>query len=1667
MTIGPASGDRLIISQSSAAGIIAWEGFSIGAGAAVHFANGAGATLNRVAGDVPSAIDGRLTATGSVYLVNPAGIAIGSDGQVSTGGSFFAATHDVDDESFLAGGVLTFQGASDGAVVNRGRIESAGGDVALIARSVENAGAIAAPAGTAALAAGYEVLARPADHGDGKFAVRVGGADTAATTTGAIRAASAEIRAHGGNVYALAGNTAGIVSATGVAAEDGRIFLTAPGGAVAVDGTVAATAADGAGGLVVVTGTRVDIGATGHLDASGSRGGTVLVGGDWRGGRDAATRLLPETAVATAQTTTVAAGARIAADGENGDGGIVAVWSDGTTSTHGRLSARGATGGRIETSGRHVDVGGAIDAGPGGLWLLDPNDLAIDAPLAATIAATLGGGADVTQQTTLAGVGGSGDITVAAPITWGTDATLTLEAYRNVAVAAAITSTGGGGVTLRADSEGTGDGTVSFNGAGAISTAGAVEILYNPTSYATPTDFSGDVVGGGSLTAYMLVNDVNQLQAMASGPAGRYALGRDIDASATIGWNAGAGFAPIGDDLLAFTGIFDGRDHTIDRLFIYRPGTDYVGLFGYAENAVIRNVSLTDATVTGADFVGSLVGWNVAQGGAASIDRASVTGAVSGKWWVGGLIGGNQADAGTALIRASAAAGTVSGWFDVGGLVGFNSATDGTASVADSQAGAEVDGQMTVGGLIGSNTAGLGGTASVTASRATGSVSGGYFVGGLVGSSTATDGGMASIAASSASGDVVAGDFVGGLVGSNAAETGGTAAITASHAAGAVDGVDFVGGLTGENNAIGATALITASYATGAAFGEWYVGGLTGSNAAKDGGIASIATSYATGTADGLDYVGGLVGENNAFNATASVATSYATGAVFGEWCVGGLVGWNDAEDGGTAAITTSYAAGAVDGLDSVGGLVGGNDGADGTASIRHAHATGAVTGITAVGGLVGDNAAGDGTASIRHAYATGAVTGDEFVGGLVGWNGADGGGGGTASIDGTYAAGTVTGNASVGGLVGKNKVFAGAASVANSYWDSSTSGLTQGIGLNEGGTMTALGGRTTTEFHDTTAFIALATTAGWDFEAVWAPSDAGHYPQLYATSPVAHVATGSVSRIYGSANPGSLNTRMYGGPALYAFGAAGDALGVPAIDAPPAITADVGSYAFTGPANATSLLGRVYRIVYSGEFAITPVTLSAALTGAVARVYNGDANATLTAANYAFDDSNVLFGDDVTLDWKAAGTYDTRHVGEDKPVSVSGLKLGGAKGGNYVLDATSLSATIGEITKADLTVGVAAVAKRYGDSYDFDGSEVTAAGLFAPDVVDGATMSSPGAAANATVAGGPYAIAVSAATGTGLSNYTITYADGWLTVAPRPLTVTMTAADKIYDGSDVATAAVVTDALAGDLVTLDHGQARFADRHAGAAKTVTLAGLALGGADAGNYSLGAAVATATAAIAPRPLTIAAAADARVYDGTTASASAPTHGPLVAGDAITGLVQEFDAKHAGARMLAVTGYAIDDGNGGANYAVLTLTAPGDIASRPVTVTIDHMTKGLGEPDPAFGWHVTDGGVVAGDGWFGLPARAAGEAVGVYGIVAGSLNAGADYALDIVPGSLTILDPGTGRDRHERVHQAEAAPRWRSGDEGGACEIGVPGPACRRTAHPANRGVGRWLSMSAR
>src|SRR4051812_49136406 len=148
-------GTQLQVTQTSNAGIINWNTFSIGSAAWVNFTqpSSSSVTLNRVLSSNPSEIFGRLTANGKLFLSNPYGVYFARSGSVEVG-SLFATTLSITDQDFLAGRYNFFNAGNAGAVVNDGSIITASGYTALAGPQVRNDGIIIAQAGTVALAAG-------------------------------------------------------------------------------------------------------------------------------------------------------------------------------------------------------------------------------------------------------------------------------------------------------------------------------------------------------------------------------------------------------------------------------------------------------------------------------------------------------------------------------------------------------------------------------------------------------------------------------------------------------------------------------------------------------------------------------------------------------------------------------------------------------------------------------------------------------------------------------------------------------------------------------------------------------------------------------------------------------------------------------------------------------------------------------------------------------------------------------------------------------------------------------------------------------------------------------------------------------------------------------------------------------------------------------------------------------------------------------------------------------------------------------------------------------------------------------------------------------------------------------------------------------------------------
>ena len=242
---------------------------------------------------------------------------------------------------------------------------------------------------------------------------------------------------------------------------------------------------------------------------------------------------------------------------------------------------------------------------------------------------------------------------------------------------------------------------------------------------------------------------------------------------------------------------------------------------------------------------------------------------------------------------------------------------------------------------------------------------------------------------------------------------------------------------------------------------------------------------------------------------------------------------------------------------------------------------------------------------------------------------------------------------------------------------------------------------------------------------------------------------------------------------------------------------ADAGNYTFNTTTSTTA--------------DITARALTVTATG-VNRVYDGTTVATVTLSD------NRVAGDILTTIY-ASASFANKNVGTGKTVSVSGISISGADASNYAFNITA--STTADITPKTLTITAGSLSKTYGDTVTFAGTEFTTVGLANADTVTSVTLTSAGAAASATIAGSPYSIVPSAAVGTGLGNYTISYVDGSLTVSPKPLTITANNRTKTY-GATVAFAG--TEFAAGGLVNADTVTG-VTLTSAGAAASATVAG--------------------------------------------------------------------------------------------------------------------------------------------------------------------------------------------------------------------------------------------------
>jgi trimeric autotransporter adhesin len=1466
-TIGT-SGNTLTVDQSSSRAVIDWSSFNVGSQGTVNFVqpNASSVTLNRVSGNEGSVIDGALRANGQVFLLNPNGVLFGKNAVVDTGG-LLASTLDISNADFMAGKSVFTSTGKLGSVTNQGRLTAAGGGyIALIGNRVSNDGVITARLGTVALASGDQVTLN--FNGTSLVDVAVDRA-----TFNALVENRQIIIADGGLVKLTAStadsllntvvNNTGVIQSETVANQAGRIFLLGEGGKVEVAGTLDASAPNGGDG--------------GHIETSGTQ-------------------------------VTIADGTHIATNAANG-----------TTGT----------------------------------WLVDPTDFTVAASGGDITGATLTSELSSTNVQLQSGSGstsGSGDININDVVSWSAH-TLTLTAARNVNINAVMTATGAASLDLE---------PATANGADAAVAGGIVNVgMDNSGNFTGKVNFSGT----GALTIsgqlYTVINSLGSgasdttagtLQGMQGNLGGHYALGSDIDASATAAWNSGAGFAPVGRSSY-FTGTFDGLGHTITGLTLNASGSNPSALFGSTEGTsssgvFIRNVALTNlvqicpGTYDCAGLVGDAEGYS-------TIQNVSVSGGISSQeLW------------------------------DVGFIAGYLSSYNYSGPVFDTQII-----HAFASGTISTNEA--------------------NYVGGIVGEAygNLTDV-HTNVAMSFTPGYYYSGTYIGGVAGEmeygNVANSTAVGSITmeSAQAGGGYAYYQYIGGLVGYDGTPIINSHASVTIVSLCSFGSCYdgdsqIGGLVGY------GEGSISNSYATGSITlNKEYnqdVGGLAGESGG----PSIVNSYSTGAISAPASnnsdFGGLLGY-----AGGVTISTSYSNSSVSVGNSasfIGGFLGYTN--SGGNFFSNLYATGAVTAgnsASAIGGFIGYSD----TTNITNAYSTSPVTvgtNSDSIGGFVGNVN------GSVVLTNVYAAGTMStgaGSTNVGGLgglaTGGNNV------ITNSFWDTTATGQSS----------SAFGTGMTTAQMQTGANFDSATTAngnvnpGWDLTNDWIVYDGHTSPLLRAFMTPLTISTAPTKTYNGSATTGFVDysTSVDSSHLLGTLTVSGAGRNVGTYSVTPsgqwsdqqgyvltyvggtttvnpatlAVTAVGGSQIYNGATNAiVTLAGNqvvgdqvtladtsatladknvgtgkavsVTGISLSGADAgnytlgntttttttnVTPATLTVSATGGT-QVYNANKRANVTLSG------SVVTGDVVRLSDVSAMMAD-KNIGNNKAVSVSGISIAGADAGNYVLQNTTASTTT-NVTPATLTVSARGGTQVYNAT---TGANVTLRdSAFEGDVV---TLSDASATLADKNVGNNKAVSVNGISiaGADAGNYILhnTTAATTTNVTPATLTVSATGGTQVYNASTGANVTLGGNAIEGDVVTLSDASATMANKNVGANKEVSVNGISISGADAGNYVLQNTTASTTTAVTPASLTVSATGGTQVYNATT-GANVTLGGNAIEGDVVT--LSDASAtmadKNVGTnKAVSVSGISLSGADAG-NYVLQNTTASTTTDVTPATLSV--------------------------------------------------------------------------------------------------------------------------------
>jgi filamentous hemagglutinin family protein len=342
----------------------------------------------------------------------------------------------------------------------------------------------------------------------------------------------------------------------------------------------------------------------------------------------------------------------------------------------------------------------------------------------------------------------------------------------------------------------------------------------------------------------------------------------------------------------------------------------------------------------------------------------------------------------------------------------------------------------------------------------------------------------------------------------------------------------------------------------------------------------------------------------------------------------------------------------------------------------------------------------------------------------------------------------------------------------------------------------------------------------------------------------------------------------------------------------------------------------------------ITPATLSVTGLTVSDKFYDGTNTAYIVGTPVA----QPLGNDTVTISGNPNATFSSVNAGLHIPVNVDNITLSGTDSGNYI--ATNLAGLSATIKPAPLNASVNPYTKVYDGTTAASPTLTITSGLVGTETLV-ATGSGALDSKNVVEASQVTISAVTLANGTngGLaSNYVLVPGQiGVATVTPAPLTASVTAPNKVYDGTTTATPTLAIRAgLIGSETLNVTGSGDFNSKDVVTAKLITVNSINLAdgsnGGLASNYSL-ANGQTVAGMITPASITATVAAANSVYGAAITPGAASLTG-VIGSDAVVASSAISNPTYSTSNNLKAGSYnqVVNlSGNDASNYSVGSYT----------------------------------------------------------------------------------------------------------------------------------------------